>query len=121
MDITDAEAWIRDHVAVDGVPVVVHERPWSTVMRVPLPDGSAAWFKACAQVQAFEPALTTALSRRWPDVMPEVIAEDLERGWLLMCDAGTRISELDNPPALWMRLLPRYAELQREEAERSVA
>jgi hypothetical protein len=119
VDITGADAWIRDHVAVDGAPVVVHERPWSTVMRVPLRDGSSAWFKACALVQAFEPALTSALARRWPEVMPDLIAGDVERGWLLLGDAGTRIFELDNPPAVWLRLLPLYAELQRGEAEHS--
>ena len=121
MDVTEAEAWIRDHVDVEGAPVVLHERPWSTVMRVPVRNGPPAWFKACALVQAFEPALTSALSRRWPDVMPEFIAEDVGRGWLLMGDAGTRIFELDNPPAVWLRLLPRYAELQRGEAEHSPA
>lgn len=51
--------------------------------------------------------------------MPVLIAEDVERGWLLLGDAGTRIVELENPPEVWLRLLPRYAELQRGEAKRS--
>jgi hypothetical protein len=119
VDSAEAEAWIHRHVALAGAPVVVHRRPWSTVMRVPLRDGSLAWFKACALVQAFEPSLTSGLCRRWPDVMPELIAEDPRRGWLLMADAGTRIVELGNPPEVWLQLLPRYAELQRGEVERA--
>jgi len=31
-------------------------------------------------------------------------------------DAGTSIRSLGNPPELWLRLLPSYAELQRGEA-----
>ena len=49
----DVEAWIREHVAPTGPLEIVHERPWSTVVRVPVATG-AVWFKACAPVQAFE-------------------------------------------------------------------
>jgi hypothetical protein len=48
----------------------------------------------------------------------DVIAEDTRRGWLLMADAGVRIVELGNPPDVWLRVLPLYAELQRGEAGR---
>jgi len=119
VNVIEAQEWIGEHVALDGTAAVVHVRPWSTVMRVPLVGGSVAWFKACAPVQRFEPVLTAALSRRWPKVMVEVIATDPDRGWLLMADAGTRIIEIDNPPEVWLRLLPHYAELQRGEAARS--
>ena len=119
MEMLGAEDWIRGHVRLGGSPVVVHERPWSTVMRVPLADGGAAWFKSCAPVQGFEPALTATLSRRWPGLVVEVIASEPERGWLLMGDAGTRLIEIGNPPEVWLRLLPHYAELQRGEAERT--
>jgi hypothetical protein len=120
VELADAERWIRQHVAVSGAPEVVHERPWSTVMRVPLEDGPPAWFKACAPVQAFEAALTAELGPRWPDVVVEVLAHDRDRAWLLMADAGARIMELGNPPEVWLRVLPRYAELQRGEAGRCV-
>ncbi len=45
-----------------------------------------------ATVQAFEP-LTAELSGRWPDRVPEVLAFDEERGWLLLADAGRPIRE----------------------------
>src|SRR5438309_10200459 len=109
------EDWIRAHVEPAGVIETVHERPWATVMRVPLADG-VAWFKACAPVQAFEPRLTAGLFARWPDRVAEVLGHDEERAWLLLADAGTPIGAVGNPPESWLAVLPRYAELQRGEA-----
>ena len=114
VDRSAADAWISAHVAPAGPIELTHERPWSTVLRVPLADG-AAWFKACSSVQAFEPRLTAALHGRWPGLMPEVLGFDAQRGWLLLADAGTRIGDLGNLPEFWIELLPRYAELQRGE------
>lgn len=85
------------------------------MLRVPLADG-VAWFKACEPVQAFEPRLTAELFARWPDRVPEVIADDEERAWLLLADAGTPVGTLGNPPETWLAALPRYAELQLGEA-----
>jgi len=85
-------------------------------LRVPLADG-AAWFKACAPVQAFEPRLSAQLFARWPDRVAEVLAHEEERAWLLLVDAGTPIGAFDlgNPPEAWLDVLPPYAELQRGE------
>jgi hypothetical protein len=116
VDQVAVEAWIRGHVEPVGAIEVVHERPWSTVLRVPLADG-VAWFKACAPVQAFEPRLTGQLFARWPDRVPEVLGRDDERAWLLLADAGTLMRTLGNPPAVWLRALPLYAELQPGEAQ----
>src|SRR6266487_1372302 len=111
-----AEAWIRAHVEPVGVIEATHERPWATVLRVPLANG-VAWFKACAPVQAFEPRLTAGLFARWPDRVAEVLAHDEERAWLLLGDAGTPVGTFGNPPEAWVAALPLYAELQRGEAE----
>jgi phosphotransferase family enzyme len=89
-------------------------RPWSIVLRVPI-AGGIAWFKQCSAVQAFEPRLTADLFSRWPDRVAHVLAHDIERAWLLMADAGRPISEFGNAPEIWLRALPRYAELQRGE------
>jgi hypothetical protein len=72
--------------------------------------------KACGPVQHFEPRLTAELFARWPDRVPEVIVWDQDRSWLLLADAGRPIAALCNPPGAWLELLPRYAELQRNEA-----
>ena len=118
MDRPAAEDWIRAHVEPVGAIETAHERPWSTVLRVPLAD-TAAWFKACAPVQAFEPRLTAELFTRWPDRVAEVLGYDQERAWLLLADAGTPIRGLGNPPEAWLAVLPLYAELQRGEAART--
>lgn len=115
MKPVDAEAWICRHVDPVGEITLGRERPWSTVLRVPV-DGGAAWFKACAPVQAFEPRLSTELSARWSGRVGEVLAHDEERGWLLLADAGRALVEIGNPPEVWLAALPRYAELQHGEA-----
>lgn len=115
MDLADAEDWICAHVEPVGTIETEHERPWATVLRVPLADG-VAWFKACAPVQAFEPRLTAELYARYPDRVAEVLGHDEERAWLLLGDAGTPIGAFRNPPEAWLVALPLYAELQRGEA-----
>jgi hypothetical protein len=114
LDLPAVEEWIRGSVESVGAIETVHEEPWATVLRVPLADG-VVWFKACAPVQAFEPRLTADLFERWPDRVPEVLAYDEGRAWLLLGDAGTPVSEFGNPPEAWLEVLPRYAELQRGE------
>jgi hypothetical protein len=111
-----AEDWVRTLVEPAGAIETARERPWSTVLRVPLANG-VAWFKSCAPVQAFEPRMTAELFARWPDRVPEVLGHDEERAWLLLADAGKPIAVSGNPPEAWLAVLPLYAELQRDEAE----
>lgn len=111
----EAEAWVRAHV--EGVRAIelLHQEPWGAVSRVSTSAG-AAWFKQPAEIQAFEPRLTAVLAARWPDLLPDVLAYDEDRAWLLIADAGTAIgfgAELE----AWLAVLPRYAELQRGETE----
>jgi phosphotransferase family enzyme len=113
-----AEEWIQACVTPTGPLVLTDEHPWSTVLRIPLANG-VGWFKECGKLQAFEPRLTAELFSRWPDRVPEVLAVDETRGWLLLADAGTRIGDLGNPPEYWVEILPLYAELQRQEANRA--
>ena len=116
MDRAAAEAWIRNHVEPVGPIETAHERPWATVLRVPLAN-SVAWFKACSPVQAFEPRLTAGLFARWPDRVVEVLGHDVERAWLLLADAGVPIGYYLNPPETWLAELALYAELQRGEVK----
>lgn len=118
MDRAAAEEWIRAHVEAVGPIETERERPWATVLRVPL-AGSVAWFKACSPVQAFEPRLTAGLYARWPDRVAEVLAHDEQRGWLLLADAGTPFRVSDTSPDTWLAALPLYAELQWGEAARA--
>ena len=120
MDLGEAEAWIRARAAPVGAIEVAHERPWATVLRVPVARG-AVWFKACAELQAFEPRLTASLFERWPDRVAEVLDHDAERGWLLLADGGTPVGDRGNRPEAWMTALPAYAELQRGEVAHAPA
>jgi Phosphotransferase enzyme family len=115
LDPLAVDEWIRMRAEPVGAIETVHERPWATVLRVPLADG-IAWFKACAPVQAFEPRLTAELFARWPDRVAEVLGYDEERAWLLLAHAGQPVGTVGNPPEAWLTALPLYAEPQRGEA-----
>jgi phosphotransferase family enzyme len=115
VDRAATDAWIRAQVSPVGAIEIVHERPWATVLRVPLAGGGSAWFKACAPIQAFEPRLSAELFARWPNLVAEVLGYDEARAWLLLADAGTPIGAFGNPPEAWLTVLPLYAELQRGE------
>jgi hypothetical protein len=108
----DCDEWIRAHVEPTGPIEVVRERVWATTSRVPTTEG-VVWFKASAPTHRFEAELVPLLAAGWPDLLPRVVAEDAERGWLLLLDAGRSFESLGNPPELWLKLLPAYAELQR--------
>jgi len=114
LDVIAAEEWIRKHVEPIGAIETTHDRPWATVMRVPV-AGGVTWFKACAPVQAFEPRLTAELYGRWPDRVTEVLAVDEGRRWMLLGDAGIAVGGRGNPPEAWLKALPMYAELQKGE------
>ena len=120
--LAEAGAWIREQVGEPSGPVEQpHVQPWSTVLRVPTRDG-ALFFKANDALSRFEAALAAELARLFPDLVGEVVAVDVDRGWLLLRDAGTRLRELEPGPeqiGCWERLLPRYAELQLALAEQT--
>ena len=92
----------------------VQQRAWSAVLRVPAAEGSL-YFKASAPVLGHEPGLLQALTRWYPDVLPEVLAAEPAQGWLLMRDGGVTLcslvksmTDLDH----WRAILPLYARLQ---------
>ncbi len=110
----EAEAWIREQATVTGPIEQPHVYPWATAMRVPTAEGDL-WFKATTrEVHGFEPALTAILAEAFPDRTGQVVALDIERGWMLTRDAGTRLREIHGEERLrlWGEILPRYAEIQ---------
>jgi phosphotransferase family enzyme len=111
----DVQSWLAAHgVEPSGAVETIHERPWSTVLRVPTAD-CYLYLKQEQPLQAYEVALTVALASRWPDRVPEVVAADTDRSWLLLRDGGTRVADSGRfelfPPALAL-----YGELQVGEA-----
>ena len=121
-----AEDWIATRLALRGRRIASetacdHERPWSTVWRIPTNDG-AAYFKLCSPALAHEPALTEALSRWRPDCIVDCLGADPARGWLLLDDAGVTLRSLIDAPAdlvLWEPILGTLADLQIELAPRA--
>jgi hypothetical protein len=107
----EVHGWLDEvGVVATGPLQTIHERPWSTVLRVPTAEGDL-YLKQDAPVQAFEVALTVTLASRWPDRVPEVVAADVERAWLLLRDGGTRIADAGTL-APFPRALQLYGELQ---------
>ena len=115
VDADEAESWVRSWVPITRPLKLFQTEPWASVFRAPV-DGGIVWFKACAPRQRFEVPLTAALSAR-RDAVTEVLAHDLDRGWLLMADAGEPLRTLGNPPERWLEILPTYAQLQIDETE----
>jgi Phosphotransferase enzyme family len=114
-------AWIDETLAelhVERVGRVDHfrQRPWAALARVSTAQGDI-YFKADAPSEAYEPALTEWLAGRRPDLVPDVLGIDANRGWLLTRNAGkSLLDEIADPPdpAIWSQLLPLCAELQIE-------
>ena len=115
----EAHAWVGECLVnldarLTGEIEQPHVRPWSTVMRVPTANGDL-WFKANAPVLAYEAGVVEVLSRARPDLVPELRAVDLERGWMLMGDGGERLREIverERDLGRWLDVLPLYGELQ---------
>lgn len=114
-----AERWIAIQLEELGRTLVgaveqPHVGPWGTVLRVPSENGTL-WFKASIEPLAFEVPLLRILGRRCPDRVPELLAGDDQRGWMLVADAGVPLVDLHSdglPPRIWLELLTAYARLQ---------
>jgi phosphotransferase family enzyme len=111
VDVREAEAWVAATLPTVGDLELFQTEPWASVYRATSNDG-VVWFKACAPHQAFEVPLTASLSERWPTTVTEVLAHDVDRGWLLMADAGQPLREFGNPPERWLEIVPAYARVQ---------
>jgi hypothetical protein len=112
--LAGVHAWIAGHVMITGPTEQFHVRRWSTVLRVPTERGDV-YFKANEPRLRFEAGLVTVLADRRPDCVPPLVAVDLERGWLLMEDAGTRLRELveqERDLSRWLEILPLYGGVQ---------
>lgn len=91
-----------------------HTYAWSTVLHIPTDQGKL-FFKATAHETIHEAALTQALARWFPDCMPEFVAVDAGRGWMLMRDGGEQLRTSIRPTkdiAPWQPVIRRYAEVQ---------
>jgi hypothetical protein len=117
-----AAGWMVEQMAAAGRPVTGPPRQhqlWgvSVVLRAPSAAG-AAFFKCTGDLFRREAAVTRALAGLRPDVMPEVLAVDEARGWLLMRDLGA--PELgEQAESLWGQGLVTQAGIQRSMLSRT--
>ncbi len=91
-----------------------HVYPWSTVLKIPTSSGDV-WFKANADSLRHEAGLVNLLASRRPDCVPPLLAADVERGWMLMSDAGEQLrTVLPRERSLdrWLDVLRLYADVQ---------
>ncbi len=96
--LAGAHAWVDEQTNALGLERTgdaeqPHIEVWSTVLKVPTTAGPV-WFKANHGPLRHEAALVTLLAERVPDRVEPLLAADLDRGWMLMRDAGTRMREL---------------------------
>lgn len=110
--IEQAHAWIEQALADAGItrsgPIdQFHARIWSTLMRIPTESG-LLYFKACEPDT--EPRLTVFLRGVQPENLPDLLAVDLERGWMLMRDAGPMLRTYLKQPADLALLEPALVE-----------
>jgi len=83
-------------------------------MRVPTAEGDV-WFKANTGQLQHEAALVSLVAERVPERVPPLLATDLERGWMLMADAGQRLREVvaaERSLKRWLDILPATARIQ---------
>lgn len=114
-----AHDWIRSETAHQSIQIIgeieqPHVYPWSTVLRAPTNEGRI-FFKATAPETIFEAALTQKLAEWYPDCMPELIAVDIARGWMLMRDGGEQLRASIRSTqniSLWNPVISRYSEVQ---------
>jgi hypothetical protein len=84
--------WVDEALATAGLgsadEVLPHQaRPWAVVLLIR--SNRARWFfKAVAPGLGHEVGVHRTLFGRHPDSVPPLVAQDQERGWLLMKDAG---------------------------------
>jgi hypothetical protein len=115
-----AVAWADDRLAAIGRPRTgdidqFHVRPWSTVIRLPTADGPT-FFKANAPELRHEAVVTHLVSRQVPERTPPLLGDDLDRGWMLMDDAGVRIREVlaeERDLSRWYDVLEGAADIAR--------
>jgi hypothetical protein len=85
------------------------------VLRVPTENGPV-WFKANTPELRHEVAVVEHVSRRVPERVPALLASDVDRGWMLMADAGERLREVvesEHSLERWHDVLAGAADLHR--------
>ena len=125
MTDVDLLRWVDDLLAATGHhragDLVLHrDRSWSRIYTAPT-DHGLVWVKVATPSTAAEVALYPLLAATAPDCVLVPLGTDLDRGWLLLPDAGPSLhDQLSGQPLVdaMTGALRRYARLQHELAPR---
>jgi aminoglycoside/choline kinase family phosphotransferase len=85
------------------------------VIKLPTAEGPM-WFKTNIEELKHEALVAHLLAQRVPDRVPPLIAADVDRGWILMEDAGRRLREViaeERDMSRWDDILDGAAEIAR--------
>lgn len=119
---SEALRWIEEQLGHAGLrragPVQQLKGAWhiSCVLRVPTERGDL-YFKADRCLPSCEATLVAALSARWSQRVPGIVAMDADRCWMLVRDFGPHVLEPDydrpmSPHAHWEGAARGFAQLQ---------
>ncbi len=118
--LADATRWITETIDTLGLGphadvTSIRERPWGAVLRVETPD-AFLFFKAEGPGATHEPVIVADIAATHPQLVPHLLAADVERGWLLMADHGSPMRDSLDPAGeiqIWEEIFPTYADMQR--------
>ncbi len=118
---SQATTWLERQAAIRGwtIQAVEQIRSWefSCVLRV-LTDEGELYFKALPETYAAEVPLVQQLAAWQPAQVPEVVAADVRRRWVLLRACRGRCLEDGAPLTVWQRAARAYADLQVASAPR---
>ncbi len=118
-----AETWIEQALQSLGrtpSAPVVQVRSWqrSCLLQVET-DGGPVFLKAVPPIFAHEPAITHALSDRYPRHIPPVLARHPRQPWFLMQAVPGDSLETCGDPAVWEQAVRTFALIQIDLAQRT--
>jgi hypothetical protein len=113
---SEASAWVRAQLIALGThdePTIEQIRCWEFSCVVRVRTSAAEWyFKALPTSYAGEPRLTRLLAEDEPRLIPEVVAVEPVRRWMLMRACAGAVLEGVVAPGGWHRAAAGYARLQ---------
>ncbi len=114
--LTETRKWVHARLDDLGIrptasPVVVKAWSRSCVLMFAT-DAGVVYFKAAPFYFAHEPTLLQHLAESFPDSVPEVLAMNVERRWILMRESAGESLSLCRLPDLWEAAIRAYSQLQ---------
>jgi hypothetical protein len=114
--LDEVHAWASQRFAVRSGPHLVRQWPLSSVQRIETDEGPL-YLKAAFALFHHEPVVTDALCQRHPGLVPEIVAVERKRGWLLMRELP-EAQVADHRFASWLETVRTLAGIQQDWTDR---